>query len=68
MGQFLSNDCCWRAQSTVNGATTGQAVSGGLRQQAKQARGSKPVNYIPPWLPLLFCLQTSVVAFLISEL
>jgi hypothetical protein len=34
----------------VGGTNSGLAVLGSIREQAKQARGSKPVKNIPPWL------------------
>jgi hypothetical protein len=38
-------------------------ISGSLREQAEQARGSKPVKNIPPWLCIsscfLICLSSS---------
>jgi hypothetical protein len=34
----------------VGGAISGLAVLGSIREQAEQARGSKPVKDIPPWL------------------
>jgi hypothetical protein len=33
----------------MGGATSGLVVLGSIRKQAEQARGSKPVNHIPPW-------------------
>jgi hypothetical protein len=44
----------------VGGAIPGLVVLGSIREQAEQARGSKPVSNIPPWplhqllLPALF--------------
>jgi hypothetical protein len=32
----------------VGGAISGLALSGSIREQAEQARGSKPVRNIPP--------------------
>jgi hypothetical protein len=37
-----------RAQPLVGGAIHGVVVLGSIRQQAEQARGSKPVSNIPP--------------------
>jgi hypothetical protein len=34
----------------VGGTICGLVVLGSIRGQAKQARGSKPVKNIPPWL------------------
>jgi hypothetical protein len=34
----------------VGGTISGMAVLGSIREQAEQARGSKPVSNIPPWL------------------
>ena len=34
----------------VGGAISGLVVLGSVREQAEQARGSKPVKNIPPWL------------------
>jgi hypothetical protein len=33
----------------VGGTISGLAVLGSIREQAEQARGSKPVRNIPPW-------------------
>jgi hypothetical protein len=33
----------------VGGAISGLVVLGSIREQAEQARGSKPVRNIPPW-------------------
>jgi hypothetical protein len=33
----------------VGGAISGLVVLGSIRDQAEQARGSKPVKNIPPW-------------------
>jgi hypothetical protein len=35
----------------VGGAISGLVVLGSIREQAEQARGSKPVKNIPPWPP-----------------
>jgi hypothetical protein len=37
-------------RSLVGGAISGLVVLGSIREQAEQARGSKPVKNIPPWL------------------
>lgn len=37
-GIFLINEWCGRAQPTVGGATSGQGVLGGIRQQTEPAR------------------------------
>ena len=48
----------------VGGTISGLVVLGSIREQAEQARGSKPVKNIPPWplrhllLPDLFEFQT----------
>jgi hypothetical protein len=34
----------------VGGIISGLVVLGSIREQAEQARGSKPVKNIPPWL------------------
>ena len=34
----------------VGGTISGLVVLGSIREQAEQARGSKPVKSIPPWL------------------
>jgi hypothetical protein len=34
----------------VGSAISGLVVLGSIRKQAEQARGSKPVKNIPPWL------------------
>jgi hypothetical protein len=33
----------------VGGTISGLVVLGSIRKQTEQARGSKPVNNIPPW-------------------
>jgi hypothetical protein len=33
----------------VGGTISGLAVLGSIREQAEQARGSKPISNIPPW-------------------
>ena len=35
----------------VGGAIPGLVILGSIREQAEQARGSKPVKNIPPWPP-----------------
>jgi hypothetical protein len=48
----------------VGGDISGLVVLGSIREQAEQARGSKPVKNIPPWplheilLPDLFEFQS----------
>ena len=48
----------------VAGTISGLVVLGSIREQAEQARGSKPVRNIPPWplyqllLPDLFEFQS----------
>ena len=37
-------------RSLVGGTISGLVVLGSIREQAEQARGSKPVKNIPPWL------------------
>lgn len=57
-GIFLINDWCRRAQPTMVGTTAGQVVLSGIIKQAEQARGSKPVNSVPPpWSLSRPCLQ-----------
>ena len=36
-------------RSLVGGTISGLAVLDSIREQAEQARGSKPVKNIPPW-------------------
>jgi hypothetical protein len=47
----------------VGGTTPGLVVLGSIRKEAEQARGSKPVRNIPPWLLhqllSLTCLSSS---------
>ena len=47
----------------VGGTISGLLVLGSIREQAEQARGSKPVKNIPPWplhhLLFLICLSSS---------
>ena len=40
-----------RGGSLVGGAISGLVVLGSIREQAEQARGSKPVSNIPRWPP-----------------
>jgi hypothetical protein len=46
----------------VGGAIPGLVVWGSMREQAKQARGSKPVSNIPPW-PLHQLLLLDLLEF-----
>jgi hypothetical protein len=46
----------------VGGAISGLAVLGSIREQAEQARGSKPVKNIPPW-PLHQFLLSDLLEF-----
>ena len=46
----------------VGGAILGLAVLGSIREQAEQARGSKPVSNIPPW-PLHQLLLPDLLEF-----
>jgi hypothetical protein len=46
----------------VGGTISGLAVLGSVRQQAEQARGSKPVSNIPPW-PLHQLLPPDLLEF-----
>jgi hypothetical protein len=46
----------------VGGAISGLVVLGSIREQAEQARGSKPVNNIPPW-PLHQLLLPDLLEF-----
>jgi hypothetical protein len=41
---------------SVGGAIPGLVDLGSIRKQAEQARGSKPVSNIPPWLLHQFLL------------
>jgi len=47
----------------VGGAVPGLVVLGAIREQAEQARGSKPVSNIPPW-PLHQLLLPDLLEFL----
>jgi len=46
----------------MGGAVPGLVVLGSIREQAKQARGSKPVNNIPTW-PLHQLLLADLLEF-----
>jgi hypothetical protein len=46
----------------VGGAIPGIIVLGSIREQAEQARGSKPVSNIPPW-PLHQLLLPDLLEF-----
>jgi hypothetical protein len=46
----------------VGGTISGLVVLGSLREQAEQARGSKPVKNIPPW-PLHQLLLPDLLEF-----
>ena len=46
----------------VGGAIPGLVVLGSVREQAEQARGSKPVRNIPPW-PLHQLLLPGLLEF-----
>jgi hypothetical protein len=46
----------------VGGAISGMVVLGYIREQAEQARGSKPVKSIPPW-PLHQLLLPDLLEF-----
>jgi hypothetical protein len=46
----------------VGGANSGLVVLGSIREQAEQARGSKPVETIPPW-PLHQLLLSDLLEF-----
>ena len=46
----------------MGGAIPGLGVLGSIREQAEQARGSKPVKTIPPW-PLHQLLLPDVLEF-----
>jgi hypothetical protein len=46
----------------VGGTISGLAVLGSIREQAEQARGSKPVRNIPPW-PLHQLLLSDLLEF-----
>ena len=48
--------------SLVGGAIPGLVVLGSVREQAEQARGSKPVSNIPPW-PLHELLLLDLTSF-----
>jgi hypothetical protein len=51
-----------RERPLVGGAISGLVVLGSIREQAEQARGSKPVRNIPPW-PLHQFLLTDLCEF-----
>jgi hypothetical protein len=51
-----------RGGPIVDGATSGLAVLVSIREQAEQARGSKPVRNIPPW-PLHQLLLPDLLEF-----
>jgi hypothetical protein len=46
----------------VGGTISGLVVLGSIREQAEQARGSKPVKNIPPW-PLHQLLLSDLFEF-----
>ena len=46
----------------VGGTISGLLVLGSIREQAEQARGSKPVKNIPPW-PLYQLLFPDLLEF-----
>jgi hypothetical protein len=46
----------------LGGTISGLVVLGSIRQQAEQARGSKPVSNIPPW-PLHQLLLPDLLEF-----
>ena len=46
----------------VGGTISGMVVLGSIREQAEKARGSKPVNNIPPW-PLYQLMLLDLVEF-----
>jgi len=46
----------------VGGAIPGLVVLGSIREQAEQARGSKPVRNMPPW-PLYQLLLSDLLEF-----
>jgi hypothetical protein len=46
----------------VGGTISGLVVLGSIREQAEQARGSKPVSHIPPW-PLHQLLLPDLLEF-----
>jgi hypothetical protein len=46
----------------VGGTISGLVVLGSIREQAEQARGSKPVSSIPPW-PLHQLLLPDLLEF-----
>ena len=45
-------------RALVGGTISGLEVLGSIREQAEQARGSKPVRNIPPWPLLSSCFLT----------
>jgi hypothetical protein len=46
----------------VGGTISGLVVLGSIREQAEQARGSKPIKNIPPW-PLHQLLLSDLLEF-----
>jgi hypothetical protein len=46
----------------VGGAIPGMVVLGSIRKQVEHARGSKPINIIPPW-PLHQLLLPDLLEF-----
>ena len=59
-GIFSISDQVGRA--LVGGTTFGLVLLGSIREQAEQARGSKPVSNIPPW-PLHQLLLPDLLEF-----
>jgi hypothetical protein len=59
---FSASDQGERTQLIVGGAIPWLVVLGSIREQAEQARGSKPVRNIPPW-PLHQLLLPDLLGF-----
>jgi hypothetical protein len=51
-----------RERLLVGGTISGLVVLGSIREQAEQARGSKPISNIPPW-PLHQLLLPDLLEF-----
>jgi hypothetical protein len=51
-----------RERPLVDGTISGLAILGSIRNQAKQAKGSKTVKNIPPW-PLHQLLLSDLLEF-----
>ena len=61
-GKAFSQLVIKRERPLVGGNISGLVVLGSIREQAEQARGSKPVKNIPPW-PLHQLLLPDLLEF-----